>query len=273
MEQAVSITTADGRQLSATKMGGMVNLLSFSPKMQQQEQMMYQNCLLVSNLMTNSIGTKSVTHAQGKVTFKNELATVQDKHGHAIQVLTAGNGYPAVAMIIWDNSMPEPAIYFAFTAETMDPGQQCWTCNKAALWHCRLGHASHDVTLCKQMVTLAHDIPLPPPTQPGILCNICIQSKATTRMPAHPRQVKAPLELALMDVMAPLHGVTKFTYVLIIHDAYSSMIWVQDLTNKSQASQEAVWWFSEIRDTMRQIPSEVCHGPGCTGRRKIHQVI
>ncbi|SPC63948.1 uncharacterized protein UHOD_11381 [Ustilago sp. UG-2017b] len=257
MEQAVSITTADGRQLSATKMGGTVSLLSFSPKMWRWEQMMYQNCLLDPNLVTNLIGTKSVTHAQGKVTFKNELVTVQDKHGHAIQVPTTGDGYPAAAMIIWDNSMPEPAISLAFAAETMGPGRQCRTRDKAALWHRRLGHASYDVTLRMQTVTLAHDIPSSPPTHPGILCDVCVQSKDTTRTPAHPREVKAPLELVSMDVMGPLHGATKFTYVLIIHDAYSSMTWVQGLTNKSQASQEAVWWFSEICVTTHQILSEV----------------
>ncbi|SAM82126.1 uncharacterized protein UBRO_20634 [Ustilago bromivora] len=60
-----------------------------------------------------------------------------------------------------------------------------------------------------------------------------------------------------MVVMGPLHGATKFTYVLIIHDAYSSMIWVQGLMNKSQASQEVVWWFSEICVTTHQTPSEV----------------
>ncbi|SYW86252.1 uncharacterized protein UBRO2_05972 [Ustilago bromivora] len=72
-----------------------------------------------------------------------------------------------------------------------------------------------------------------------------------------PVQAKAPLELVSMVVMGPLHGATKFTYVLIIHDAYSSMIWVQGLMNKSQASQEVVWWFSEICVTTHQTPSEV----------------
>ncbi|UTT91659.1 hypothetical protein NDA17_004390 [Ustilago hordei] len=41
--------------------------------------------------------------------------------------------------------------------------------------------------------------------------------------------------------MGPLHGATKFAYVLFIHDTYSSMIWARGLTNKSQASQEAAW--------------------------------
>ena len=84
MKHKVSITTADSGQLSASKMGGTVSLLSFSPKMWQWEQMTYQDCLLVPNLVTNLIGTKSVMCAKGKVTFEDELVTVQDKHGHAI---------------------------------------------------------------------------------------------------------------------------------------------------------------------------------------------
>ncbi|SAM84359.1 uncharacterized protein UBRO_20312 [Ustilago bromivora] len=118
MDHAVSITTADSGLLPATKMGGTVSLLSFSSKMCQWEQMIYKNCLLVPDLVTNLISIKSVTHAQGKVTFEDELVTVQDKHGCTICVLTSGDGYPAAAMLIWDDSMPEPAISLAFAAKT-----------------------------------------------------------------------------------------------------------------------------------------------------------
>ncbi|UTT91014.1 hypothetical protein NDA17_001991 [Ustilago hordei] len=241
----------------------MVNCTYYGKGWQDMEQrMMYQNCLLMPNLVTNLIGTKSITHAQGKVIFENELVTIQDKHGHAIQVPTTGDGYPTAAMLIWDNSMPEPAISLAFAAEMVSPGWQCRNRDKAALWHCCLGHASLDATLHMRTITLAHDIPSSSPTHPDILCDICIQSKATARTPAHPRCIEAPLELVSMDVMGPLHGATKFAYVLIIHDAYSSMIWMRGLTNKSQASQEAAWWFSGIRVATCQVPLEVTFDHG-----------
>ena len=76
------------------------------------------------------------------------------------------------------------------------------------------------------MVTLSHDIPLAPAIHPGTLCDICVQSKATARTTAHPQHVKVPLELVSMDVMGPLHGTMTFAYVLIIHNAYSGMIWI-----------------------------------------------
>ncbi|SPC62885.1 uncharacterized protein UHOD_20312 [Ustilago sp. UG-2017b] len=118
MDHAVSITTADSGLLPATKMGGTVSLLSFSSKMRQWEWMIYKNCLLVPDLVTNLIGIKSVTHAQSKVTFEDKLVTVQDKHGRTIRMPTSGDSYPATAMLIWDYSMPEPAISLAFAAKT-----------------------------------------------------------------------------------------------------------------------------------------------------------
>ncbi|CCF51908.1 conserved uncharacterized protein (N-terminal fragment), partial [Ustilago hordei] len=175
--------------------------------------MTYQNCLLVPNLVMNLIGTKSVMHAQGKVTFENELVTVQDKHGCAIHVPTSGDGYLAAAMMIWNDRMAEPAISLTFMATASCMGNTHRTCPKANLWHHRLGHASHDSILQTQM------------------------------------HVKEPLELVSMDVMGPLHGTTMFAYVLIIHDAYSGMVWVQGLMSKGQAAQEAGWWFSKVHIT------------------------
>ncbi|SAM85547.1 uncharacterized protein UBRO_20007 [Ustilago bromivora] len=235
----VSITTTNGGELPSTKMGGTVSLLSFSPKMHQWEQMTYQNCLLVPSLVTNLIGMKSVTHAQGQVTFENKLVTVQDKHGHVIRVPTSGDSYPAAAMIIWDDSMPEPAVSLAFTTTSANMDCTPRSCNKASLWHHQLGHAGHDAILCTRAVTLSHDIPLTPATHPGALYDVCTQSKAIVRNITHPQQVGKPLELVSMDVMGPLQGTTKFPYMLIIHDAYSGMTWVQGLTSKGAASQEA----------------------------------
>ncbi|SAM85011.1 uncharacterized protein UBRO_20864 [Ustilago bromivora] len=206
-------------------MGGTVSLLSFSPKMHQLEQMTYQDCLLVPNLVTNLIGTKSVARAQGKVTFENKLVTIQDKHRHVIRVPTSGDGYPTTAMIIWDDSMPEPAISLAFTATTASMEHLHRPYDKADLWHHRSGHASHDSILCAQVVTLSHNIPLTPATHPGALCNVCIQSKAIAKNITHPRHIEKPLELVSMDIMGPLHGTAKFKYVLIIHNPYSSMTW------------------------------------------------
>ncbi|SOV04339.1 uncharacterized protein UDID_17065 [Ustilago sp. UG-2017a] len=246
MENSVSITTADSGNLPATKMGGTVSLLSFSPKKHQWECMTYRDCLLVPSLVTNLIGTKSVTHAQGRVIFEEELVTVQDKHSHTIHVPTSGDSYSAVAMVIWDNSMPEPAVTLAFTSMMTNTIHPHRPYNKADLWHQRLGHASHDSIMQTQAVTLSHNIPSTPATNPGVLCNVCICSKAITKDVAHPRHVEKPLKLVSMDVMGPLHGDTKFAYALIIHDAYSGMSWAQGLASKGEASQEAAWWFSEI---------------------------
>lgn len=60
-----------------------------------------------------------------------------------------------------------------------------------------------------------------------------------------------------MDVMGPLHGATQYSFVLIIHDAHSGMIWVRGLAHKGVAYQEAAWWLSEIHATKNQRPSEV----------------
>lgn len=257
MKEAVSITTANGGQLSATKMGGTVSLLSFNPKVWRWEGMTYQNCLLVPNLVTNLIGTKSVTRAQGKVTFESELVTVQDKHGRAIHVPTSGDGYLAAAMLIWDDRMSEPAISLAFMASSSPTEVTHGTHPKANLWHHRLGHASHDSILQTWMVTLAHDILLAPAIHSGALCNTCVQSKATARTLAHPRRIRELLELVSMDVMGPLHGATQFAYVLIIHDTYSGMVWVRGLANKGQAAHEAGWWLSEVCVATHWKPLEV----------------
>lgn len=116
VQSPVSITTTDRGKLPAIKVGGTVSLLNFSPKKRQWECMMYHNCLLVPDLVTNLISTKLVMHAKGKVTFEEELVTVQDKHSHTIHVHTSGNGYPTAAMVIWDDRMPKPAVTLAFTA-------------------------------------------------------------------------------------------------------------------------------------------------------------
>ena len=55
----------------------------------------------------------------------------------------------------------------------------------------------------------------------------------------------------------PLHGATGFSYILIIHDAYSCMIWARGLTSKGRASQEATWWLLEVQATTLQQTSEV----------------
>ncbi|SAM86306.1 uncharacterized protein UBRO_20339 [Ustilago bromivora] len=149
-------------------------------------------------------------------------------------------------MIIWDDSIPKPAISLTFAAQTPSTEQPQRACPKADLWHQRLGYASHDSILHMHTVTLSHNIHSLRATHPSVLCDMCIHSKATARTVAHPRHVSVPLELVSMDVMGPMHGATKFAYVLIIHDAYSSMIWARGLMNKGQASQEAVWWFSEV---------------------------
>ncbi|SOV09676.1 uncharacterized protein UDID_19281 [Ustilago sp. UG-2017a] len=130
-------------------------------------------------------------------------------------------------------------------------------CDKEDLWHRRLGHASHKLILLTQAVTLSHNIPLTPATHPGALCNVCIKSKAIVKNIAHPPHIKKPLELVSMDVMGLLYGSAKFTYMLIIHDTYSSMTWAQGLTSKGTASQEAAWWLSEVCIATHQKPSKV----------------
>ncbi|KAJ1027950.1 hypothetical protein NDA13_003402 [Ustilago tritici] len=225
--------------------------------MYQWEQMTYQDCLLVPDLVTNLIGTKLVTRTQGKVTFKNELVTVQDKYSHTICVPTSGDGYPATAMIIWDDSMPEPAVSLVFavtTASTVCPPESY---NKADLWHQRLGNASHESIMHTRVVTHAHDIPANPTTHSGVLCDVCVRSKAIAHNVAHPRHVGKPLELVSMDVMGPLHGNAKFAYVLIIHDTFSGMIWVCGLANKGGVSQEVAWWLLEVHVATHQWPSHV----------------
>ncbi|KAJ1582444.1 hypothetical protein NDA11_003595 [Ustilago hordei] len=225
MDNSISITTADGGKLDTTKMGGTVSLLSFSPKTRQWEQMTYLNCLLIPSLVTNLIRMKSVMQNHSRVIFEDQLVMVQDRHGNVIHVHTSGDGYPAAAMMIWSDEMPEPAVSMAFAAtmNVMDHAHK--PCSKAELWHHRLGHASHDAIQHTQPVTLSHDIPSSPTPPTGILCDVCVRSKAVARNIAFPRSVERPLELVSMDVMGPLRGATKFTYVLIIHDAYSSMIW------------------------------------------------
>ena len=54
-----------------------------------------------------------------------------------------------------------------------------------------------------------------------------------------------------MDVMGPLHGNSKLVYILIIHDAFSGMIWVCGLASKGVASQEATWWLEEVNSVHR----------------------
>ncbi|KAJ1590992.1 hypothetical protein NDA11_004878 [Ustilago hordei] len=57
--------------------------------------------------------------------------------------------------------------------------------------------------------------------------------------------------------MGPLHSATQYSFVLIIHDAHSSMIWVQGLAHKGATYQEAAWWLSKIHATKNQRLSEV----------------
>ncbi|KAJ1579437.1 hypothetical protein NDA11_006569 [Ustilago hordei] len=67
---------------------------------------------------------------------------VQDKDGHAIGVPTSGDGYPAIAMMIWDDSMPEPSVSLTFTSRMVNATHSYGSCNKADLWHQQLGHAN-----------------------------------------------------------------------------------------------------------------------------------
>ncbi|SYW81846.1 uncharacterized protein UHO2_00351 [Ustilago hordei] len=233
-----------------------------------------KDCLLVPGLVTNLIGMKLVTHAQGKVTFEDELVTVQDKHDHMIHVPTSGDGYLAVAMIIWDDSMPKPAVSLAFAATMASSGHPPPPHNKANLWHRRLGHASYESIMHTRVVTHAsyesimhtcvvthaHDIPSSPATHSGVLCDVCVHSKAIEHNVTHPQQVEKPLELVSMDVMGPLHGNIKFAYILIIHDAFLGMIWVHGLANKGGSSQEAIWWLLESEQSrpFRRLPTVCC---------------
>ncbi|KAJ1041808.1 hypothetical protein NDA14_002149 [Ustilago hordei] len=100
-------------------------------------------------------------------------------------------------------------------------------------------------------------IPLTLATNPGTLCDICMQSKATTINVAHPQHLEKPLKLVSMDIIGLLHGATGFLHVLIIHDTYSCMIWAWGLTSKGKASQEAAWWLLEVHVATHQKPSEV----------------
>ncbi|SOV04271.1 uncharacterized protein UDID_17048 [Ustilago sp. UG-2017a] len=171
-------------------------------------------------------------------------------------------------MIIWDDSMPEPAVSLAFAATTTatDTEQPHRFGNKASLWHHRLGHATHDVIMQTRVATLSHDIPLTPAIHPGDLCDVCTQSKATARNVAHPRQVNKPLELVLMDVMGPLHGTTQYSYVLIIHDAHSSMIWrpsevVLDHGIKEVRVDQGELWSATFRELCSSMGVKISTSP------------
>ncbi|CCF47939.1 hypothetical protein NDA10_004714 [Ustilago hordei] len=242
---SITIITADSGKLPVPKIGGTVSLLSLSPMTKQWEQMTYNNCLLVPGLVTNLIGTKTVTQAKGKVTFKDELVTAQDCHGCAIGVPISSNGYPAAGMILWDDSMPKPKVSLAFSGMWQRKTQLCKNDTKANLWHCHLCHPGYNTNLCTQSATIAHNIPLVQATQLKVLCDTCICSKAVARMEPHPSNVKHPLKLMSMDIMGPLHECPQFSYVLIIYDAFSGMIWVQGLLDKAHATTEALYWLSE----------------------------
>ncbi|KAJ1035289.1 hypothetical protein NDA13_000709 [Ustilago tritici] len=186
-----------------------------------------------------------VTQAKGQVTFEDELVTVQDCYGHAIEVPINNNGYPTAGMILWNDSMPTPVVSLAFTGTRHNETQLRKVNNKAILWHCRLGHPGHEAMLRTQSATTAHNIPLTQASQPDVLCDTCVQSKVTAKVNPHPHKVEHPLELVSMDIMGPLHESLQYSYVLIIHNTFSGMIWVRGLTNKAQAALEASWWVSE----------------------------
>ena len=80
--------------------------------------------------------------------------------------------------------------------------------------------------------TNLHDIPSTLAIHPDTLCDVCTQSKVIAQTTAHPQQIDKLLKLVLMDVMGPLHSTTQYSFVLIIHDAHSSMIWVRGLAHK-----------------------------------------
>ena len=170
-----------------------------------------------------------------------------------------GDCYPTAAMLIWKDTMPEPAISLAFATTRMATSTErsLGASSKASIWHRRLGHAGHDAILQMRAATNLHDIPSTPAIHPDTLCDVCTQSKAITQTTAHPWQINKPLKLVLMEIMGPLYSTTQYSFVLIIHDAHSSMIWVQGLAHKGAAYQEAAWWLSKIHTTKNQRPSEV----------------
>ncbi|CCF50039.1 uncharacterized protein UHOR_14187 [Ustilago hordei] len=87
------------------------------------------------------------------------------------------------------------------------------------------------------------------------LVSFVMSVKAIAHKVAHPHHIEKPLELVLMDVMGPLHGNAKFAYVLIIHNAFSGMIWVCSLASKGGVSQEVTWWLEEVHvATPQQSP-------------------
>ncbi|SAM83169.1 uncharacterized protein UBRO_20745 [Ustilago bromivora] len=228
--------------------------------------MTYDDCLLVPGLVTNLIGTKTVTQVKGKVTFKDKLVTVKDCHGCAIGVPISGNGYPAAGMILWDDNMSKPEVSLAFTRMQQRKTQSCKDDTKANLWHHCLGHPGHDAILCTQSSTTAHDIPLAQVTQHEAPCDTCIHSKVMARTQPHPRNVKHPLELMSMDIMGPLHENPQFSYVLTIHDTFSRMIWVWGLHDKAQAATEASYWVSKTH----QLPQ--CQSTNMARRRDIKEI-
>ena len=88
--------------------------------------------------------------------FEDETVTVQDRHSSAIRVPIGGDGYPSAAMMLWDDSMLEPAVSLAFAANTPERPDAAppKSSSKADLWHRRLGHPSRDA--------LAHTLALSP---------------------------------------------------------------------------------------------------------------
>ena len=190
---SVTITTVDGGKLPVPKIGGTVSLLSLSPTTKQWERMMYDDCLLVPGLVTNLIGTKTVMQAKGKVTFEDELVTVQDRHGRTIRVLISGNGYPAAGMILWDDTMPKPEVSLDFAGIQQRQTQSSKEEAKANLWHRRLGHPGHDATLRTRSASTAHDIPTTPATQREAVCDMCIRSKGTAVMVLNAQEAGRPV--------------------------------------------------------------------------------
>ncbi|KAJ1026655.1 hypothetical protein NDA13_004028 [Ustilago tritici] len=231
--------------------------LSLSPTTKRWERMTYDDCLLVPGLVTNLIGTKTVTQVKGKVTFEDVLVTVQDRHGRAIGVPISSNGYPAAGMILWDDNMPNPKVSLAFTGMWQWKTRLCKDNTKANLWHRCLGHPGHDAILCTQSATTAHDIPLAQATQPKALCDTCVCSKATARTQPHPCNVEHPLKLMSMDIMGPLQKSPQFSYVLTIHDTFFGMIWVWGLHDKAQAATEVLYWVSETHQLPQRQSTNV----------------
>ncbi|KAJ1598602.1 hypothetical protein NDA14_004945 [Ustilago hordei] len=86
---------------------------------------------------------------------------------------------------------------------------------------------------------------------------VTVCSKATARTTPHPRKLGYPLELVSMDVMGPLHKSPQYSYILVIHDAYSGMIWIWGLTSKAQATTEALWWILEVHQAPQHQASKV----------------